>query len=121
MKHCIGIFGALLQSLDGFGGRHDQQFNLAALGLLFDFFHHWKPAVRTGSDHEALTFPRLSFPRQTAAWAELLAEFLGRFLLALAKFAAIDHNVMLVGAAVDLDGAESEFVETHTRTPWTLA
>src|SRR5437899_8321473 len=54
----LGIFRALLQSLDGFGGRQDQQFNFAPLGLLFDFFHHWKSAVRAGSDHEALTFPR---------------------------------------------------------------
>jgi len=53
--------------------------------------------------------------------AELLAEFLGRFLLAFGDLSAIDHNVVLVGAAVDLDGTESEVVETHTRTPWTLA
>src|SRR5438876_4432155 len=58
MEHCVRVFGALLQSLDGFGGQQDLQFNFAPLGLLFDFFHHWKSAVRAGSDHEALTFPR---------------------------------------------------------------
>src|SRR5207245_3880359 len=121
MEHCIGIFGALLQSLDGFGRRQDQQFNFAVLGLLFDFFHHWKPAVRAGSDHEALTFPGYLFLNGQRRVAELIAELLGGFLLAFANFSAIDHNVVLVCAAVDLERTERKFVETHTRTPWTLA
>src|SRR5438876_3747117 len=83
MKHCVSVFGALPQSLDSFGGRQDQQFNFAPLGLLFDFSHHWKPAVRAGSDHEALTFPGYLFLDGQRRVAELLAEFLGRFLLAL--------------------------------------
>src|SRR5438876_3067914 len=84
---------------------------------LFDFFHHWKPAVGAGSDHEALTFPGYLFLDGQRRMAELIAELLGGFLLALANFSAIDRNVVLEGAAVDLDGAESEFVEMHTRTP----
>jgi hypothetical protein len=85
---------------------------------LIDFFHHCESAVRAGSDHEALAFPRYLFLDGQRRVAELLAEFLGGLLLALADFAAIDHDIVLVGAAVDLDGAESEFVEMHTRTPW---
>jgi hypothetical protein len=36
-------------------------------------------------------------------------------------FAAISDDIVLVGAAVDADGAEREFVETHRRTPESLA
>jgi hypothetical protein len=39
------------------------------------------------------------------------------FFLAFADFATINRDIVLVCAAVDLDGAESEFVEMHTRTP----
>src|SRR5207247_7745298 len=88
--------------------------------LLFDFFHHWKPAVRAGSDHEALTFPGYLFLDGQRRVAELIAELLGGFLLAFENFPAIDHNVVLVGAAVNLNGAKREFIETHTRTPRTL-
>jgi hypothetical protein len=49
--------------------------------------------------------------------AELVAELLGRFLLAFADLAAINYDIVLVGAAVDLNGAEREFIETHMRTP----
>src|SRR5438876_11939227 len=84
---------------------------------LFDFFHHWKPALRAGSDHEALTFPGYLFLDGQRRVAELLAEFLGGFFLAFADFAAINYDIVLIGAAVDLDGVGSEFVETHTRTP----
>src|SRR5438876_5983957 len=117
VEHCVGVFGALLQSLDGFGGRQDQQFNFAPLGLLFDFSHHWKRAVRAGSDHEALTFPGYLFLDGQRRMTELPAESLGGFFLAFADFAAINYDIVLIGAAVDLDGAESEFVEMHTRTP----
>src|SRR5438876_9555454 len=88
---------------------------------LFDFFHHWKPAVRPGSDHEALTFPGYLFLDGQRRVAELIAELLGGFLLAFADFTAINYDIVLVRAAVNLNGAESEFVETHTRTPCTLA
>ena len=57
----------------------------------------------------------------TSWLAELLSELLAGFFLASADFAAINDDIVLVGAAVDLDGAEREAVETHTRTPWTLA
>ena len=85
--------------------------------LLFDFFHHWKPAVRAGSDHEALTFPGYPFLDGQRRMTELPAESLGGFFLAFVDFAAINYDIVLIGAAVDLDGAESEFVEMHTRTP----
>ncbi len=53
--------------------------------------------------------------------AELVAELLGGFFLAFTNFAAIDDDIVLVHGAVNLNGAEREFVETHTRIPCTLA
>jgi len=53
----------------------------------------------------------------TSWLAELLSELLAGFFLASADFAAINDDIVLVGAAVDADGAEREFVETHRRTP----
>jgi hypothetical protein len=75
--------------------------------------HHYRRRV----DDIAKGFPLLS----RAGCAELLAEPLGRFFLAFANFAAIKDDIVLVHGAVNLDGAEREFVETHTRTPCTLA
>jgi hypothetical protein len=90
------------------------QLDLAALGLLFDFFHYWKPAVRAGADDEPLTFPRDLFLNRQWGMAELLTEFLGGLFLAFANFAAINDDIVLLGAAVNLNGAEGEFIETHT-------
>src|SRR5262249_1733398 len=58
------------------------------------------------------------FLNQQWAVAELLAEFLGSLLLALADLATIDDDVVL--STVDLNGAEREFVEAHARTPGVL-
>src|SRR5258707_10461255 len=46
---------------------------------------------------------------------KLVTEFLGRCLLAYADFSAVNHNVLLVRAPVDLEGTEGKFVEVHTR------
>jgi hypothetical protein len=54
----------------------------------------------------------------SGVWPNSSRNFFGGFLLALADLPAIDHNVVLVGTAVDLDGAEREFVEMRTLTPW---
>src|SRR6266480_5073521 len=106
----------MLQSLDGLGGRQDQQFNCATLSLLLDFFHYWQPAVRAGSDHKSLTFPGYFFLNRQWRVAELLAEFFGWLLLAFANFAAINDDIVLVRIALDLDRPEGEFVETHRGT-----
>jgi hypothetical protein len=40
--------------------------------------------------------------------------------LPLADFTTINYDIVLLGTAVDLNGAEREFVEMHMRTPCTL-
>jgi hypothetical protein len=50
--------------------------------------------------------------------AKLVAEFLGRRLLAFADLPAINHYIMVVDAAVDPEGAKGETVEAHCDLPW---
>ena len=45
---------------------------------------------------------------------ELLEASLGRFFLAFGDLPAVDHDVMFIRAASDLDGAEGEIVKLHT-------
>jgi hypothetical protein len=80
--------------------------------------HHRQFAVRAGADNKLPAFPGYFFLDGQRRVSELLAEFLGGFLFALADFATINYDIVLLRAAFDLDGAERKFVETHTRTPF---
>jgi hypothetical protein len=46
---------------------------------------------------------------------KLLAELLGCFFLSFRDFPAVDHDIMLIRTAIDLDGAEGEIVKLHRR------
>jgi hypothetical protein len=90
---------------------------VAAFGFAFHFLHDWQTAMGSGADDEPLAFPGDLFFEGQGRVAELIAEFLGRGFLAFADFSAVDDNVVLVGAVVDLDSAEGEFTEVHVRPP----
>jgi hypothetical protein len=66
-------------------------------------------------------FQGISSSIESGVWPNYSRNFFGWFLLALANFAVINDDIVLVRVAVDLDQAEREAVETHARTPWTLA
>jgi hypothetical protein len=117
VKNGIGVFGPLLQYLDCFDSRQNKQFDFVTLGFAPYFLHHWQSPVCTTANDELVALPGdLLFCREGRV-TELLSEFLGGFFLALTDFAAINDDIVLVGAAVDLDGAEREVVETYRRTP----
>lgn len=44
---------------------------------------------------------------------KLLAELLGRLFLAPVDLPVVDHDIMFIRAAIDLDGAEGEIVKLH--------
>ena len=67
-----------------------------------------------GANDKLAAFPGYLFLDGQRRVSELIAELLGGFLLALADFTAINYDIVLVRAAVDPNGAEREFVETHT-------
>jgi len=59
-----------------------------------------------GSDKEPLASPGNFFPGRKRRVAELFAELLGRSFLAFSHFAAVDHHIMRVALALDLDLAK---------------
>src|SRR5207253_1107086 len=46
---------------------------------------------------------------------ELLTELLGRFFLAFGDLPAVDHDIIFVGAPINLYGAEREIEKLHRR------
>ena len=49
--------------------------------------------------------------------SKLVAELFRRFFLALADLAAVNHDVIVAGDAIDPDGTEAKVVEAHRGTP----
>jgi hypothetical protein len=113
VKHSVGIFEPFPQLSDSLLGWQKQQLDFAALRLVFEFLHHWKPAVRAGSNHKPSASPGDRFFDRQWRMAELLMELLGRFLVSFANQTAIDDDVVFVSPAINLDGAKGEFLETH--------
>src|SRR5207247_5997920 len=65
-----------------------------------------KRAMGAGSDKEPLASPGNFFPGRKRRVAELFAELFGRSFLAFSHFAAVDHHIMRVALALDLDLAK---------------
>src|ERR1039458_5152460 len=102
------------QFFDCFSRRQDQELDFAALGFSLQVLHDRQGAA-AGTDHEAPAFPRdLLFERERRV-AEVLAEFLGRLLYALAHLSAVDYHVVVIGNTVDAERAEGERLEAHGR------
>src|SRR6267143_2754301 len=98
----IGVFGVLLQYLDGFDRGKNQQFDVATLRDVLYFFHHRQSSVCTGADHESVAFPRYVLLDRKRRVSEVGAEFFTWLFLAFADLPMIDHDIVFVGAAVDL-------------------
>src|SRR5439155_21238581 len=113
MQDRVGFVRLLLQCLDRLNSGKDEQMDLASLGFGLHFFHHGQSAVCPGADNEALAFPRYLLLHGQWRVSEGVAEFFRRLFLALVDLAAIDHHVVFVGAAIDLDGAERETIDAH--------
>src|SRR5207302_10822951 len=120
VKNCIGVFGFSLQQLDRFDRGKNKQFDFVTLGFALYVLHDGQSAVCTTADDELVALPGYVLVNRERRVAELLSKFLGGFFLAFADFAAINDDIVFVGAAIDLDGAKREFVEAHTRTPGSI-
>src|SRR5437870_3154304 len=59
-----------------------------------------------GPDNELLASPRNFFADRNRRVAELFAELLGRSFLPFPHFAGVDHHIMRVALALDLDLAK---------------
>src|SRR5215467_8868714 len=67
-----------------------------------------------------LHFQGIFSATDNGVWPNCSRNCLEGFFLRLRILPAINNDIMLVRTAVDLNGAEREFVETHTRTPCRL-
>ena len=110
--------GAELQHLDCVDRGQNKQFDFVTSALALYVPYHGQSTAGTAADDELPALPGDFLFYRERRVAELLSELLGEGLF---LFAAINDDIVLAGAAVDADGAEREFVETHRRTPLSLA
>jgi hypothetical protein len=92
----------VLQFLDGLHRGKDQQLNFAPFRFVLDRLHNWKGAGPC-TNHKAATAPRDFFFQGKGRVSKSLPEFLGRFFHTFPDFAVVNHNVMLVGYAINSD------------------
>src|SRR4029453_4635366 len=78
----------------------------APFRLRLDFVHYRKRAMCAGPDNQPLAAPGKFFPSRKRALAKLFAELFGRSFLPFPHFAAVDHHIMRVALALDLDLAK---------------
>jgi len=114
VKNRVRVFGFALQHLDRVDGRQDKQFDFVPLGFALYSLHDGQSTVCTTADDELVALPGDFLFYRERRVAELFSKFLRRFFLALTDFAAINDDIVFVRAAVDPDGAKTEFVEAHT-------
>src|SRR6516164_1869773 len=113
----VGVVGILLERVYGLGRRKNEQLDSAALGFELYVFHHRQTTMCAGTDHQPLAFPRdVLFNRQRRV-SELVAKLLGRLLLPLADFAAINYHVIVVGGPVDTNRTKGKIFEAHMPPP----
>ena len=70
-------------------------------------------ALCSGPDHETTAVPRDLLRERQRRVTIRGAQLSGRLLVALSDNASVEHHVVVVGLAVDLDRAERETLEAH--------
>src|SRR2546423_3257271 len=113
MQDGVRLFARLSDLLDRLWCGNHKEFDLAGLSLSLNVFHNRQAAVGSSADHQPPAFPGDVLRCRQRRVAVGAAEWLGGLLLSLPYAAAIDHDVVLIGHAVDLDGAELERAEAH--------
>ena len=68
--------GLTFYHAEGFVGRDDDEFDVAAFGFALYFLHDWQATVRSCADDEALAFPGDLFFEGQGRVSKLVAEFL---------------------------------------------
>src|SRR6266851_9782293 len=113
VENGVGVVGILGKRLHGLVGRQNQQIDFSAARFTFHLVHHRKRSISSGADYEASALPGHLLLNRDRSVPELLAEFLGGLLLALANLAAVDDHVIFEGDTVDFDRTEVKFAEVH--------
>ena len=115
MEDRVGLVRILLERLDRFRRRHDEQLDVAMLGLALHVLHDRQGAVGPGADHQPAAFPGDLLRERQWRVSEGVAELFGGFLSALADFPAVNDHVVLVRDPVDPDRAKGNPRDTHRR------
>src|ERR1700720_1230927 len=102
MQNRVRPFRVLLQSLDSFGGRQYLELDFPAMSLAVHLFHH-RQRSGPGADHKPPTLPGYLLLYRERCMPESVTVPFGRFLLALADAATVDHDVISVSRSVNAD------------------
>ena len=113
MEDSIGAFRVLLQQYGGIGGWQGHEFHAAPLGFSPQLRDKRKGALCSGPDDETIAVQRDLLRERQRGVTVRGAELSGRLLVALSDNAPVEHHVVVVGLAVDLDRAERETLEAH--------
>src|SRR6266567_1721393 len=113
----IGVRASLGQRADRLCCGQDNQFDLAAAGLVPDLLHDRQRASRAGADHQPAASPRDVLLGRVRAVPVRAAELPGGGLLALADLPAVNDQVVTVGHAVNPDRSEGVAGELHANAP----
>src|SRR2546430_11956838 len=84
-----------------------------ARSLALHFFHHRQSTVCAGADHKSVAFPGYVLLDRQGCVSEVVPEFFRWPFLAFADLPMVDHDIVFIGAAVDLERTEGQFVEAH--------
>src|SRR2546430_640205 len=84
-----------------------------ARGLALHLLHHRQSTVCAGADHKSTAFPGYVLLDRQGCVSEVVPEFFRGPFLAFADLPMIDHDIVFIGASVDLERTEREFVEAH--------
>ena len=99
MQDCVRPFRALLQDLDSFGRRHYLELDFPAMSFAGHLFHH-RQRSRSGADHKPSTPPWYVLLYRERCMPKPATEPFGRFFLALADAASVDHDVILISRSI---------------------
>jgi len=113
MEDGIGVLWALFQQRDRIDGRQRQQLDTAPLSFPPQLWGERESPLCPGPDHETTAVPRDVLRERQGRVAVRRAERPGRLLVPLSYDAPVEHHVVVVGLAVDLDRAERETLEAH--------
>jgi hypothetical protein len=97
MQDRVRPFRALLQGLDSFGRRQYLELDFPAMSLAVHLFHH-RQRSGSGADHKTPALPGYLLLYRERCMSKPITEPLGRFFLALADAATVDHDKKLPGS-----------------------
>jgi hypothetical protein len=95
------------------GSGKNEQFDLALFRFPLHVLHHWQTTMGTCAHNKATAFPRYVLLDGKGSVRELIAEFLGRLLVALTNLPAIDNDVVLIDDVINLEGTKAKVTKLH--------